>query len=131
MERDAIAQLFAEYAWAVDADNFDRMGELFTESATLTLEIAGMDNPVGVFEGRNAIVEFISGAVSAQTDVRRHVITNVRTEGNDAATATLSLFVTDNGELEVKTTGVYRCGVGEEAGTLRFTSMHTALDRGY
>lgn len=131
MDRDAIEQLYAEFAWAIDANHFELLGEVFAEQATMTLEIAGMDNPVGVFEGRAAIIEFISGAVTEQTDVRRHVITNVRTEGDDVATATLSLFVTENGELEVRTTGVYRCRLGEEAGALRFTSMHTALDRGF
>ena len=131
MDRDAIEQLYAEYAWAMDANNFDLLGQVFSEGATFELTIAGMDDPIGPFEGRAAIIEFISGAVTEQTDVRRHVITNVRTEGTDVATAILSLFVTEHGELDVRSTGVYRCGLGEEGGALRFTSMHLALDRGY
>ncbi len=131
MDRDAIEQLYAEYAWAMDANDFARLGQVFAEHATFTIVIAGIDEPIGPFPSRAAIIEFISGAVTEQTDQRRHVITNVRTEGSDVATATLSLFVTENGELDVRTTGVYRCGLGDEDGTLRFTSMHLALDRGY
>ena len=131
MDRDAIEQLYADYAWAMDANNFDLLGEVFAEDATFSLEIAGMEDQIGPFEGRAAIIEFISGAVTEQTDQRRHVITNVRTEGSDVATAILSLFVTEDGELDVRSTGVYRCGLGEGGGKPQFTSMHLALDRGY
>ena len=131
MDRDTIEQLYADYAWAMDANNFGLLGEVFTEQATFTLDITGVEDPIGPFEGREAIIEFISGAVTEQTDVRRHVITNIRTEGDDVATAHLSLFSTENGELSVVTTGIYRCGLGEGGGKPQFTSMHLALDRGY
>ena len=34
MDRDAIEQLYADYAWAMDANNFDLLGEVFAQDAT-------------------------------------------------------------------------------------------------
>ena len=40
-DRQAIADLFSEYAWALDAKDWDMMRQVFHEDASLTLEIAG------------------------------------------------------------------------------------------
>src|SRR3982751_749405 len=99
----------------MDANDFGLLGEVFADQASFTIEIAGMDEPIGPFEGRQAIIDFISGAVTEQNDQRRHVITNIRQDGG-GATAILSLFVTADGELVVQTTGVYRTELTEEGG---------------
>jgi hypothetical protein len=124
-----VSQLFAVYAMTQDERDFATLRSVFTEDCTFSVEIANGPS-LGPFEGRDATIEFIEGAISAQTDQRRHVLTNIRLEGN-VAYALLSLFVTEHGELAAQSTGVYRCDVVERDGALRFASMHLDLDRGY
>ena len=59
------------------------------------------------------------------------MITNVRLAGGDKATATLTLLVVDNGELIVKSCGVYRVDLVQEGGAWRFGAMDLALDLGF
>lgn len=125
----AVAELFARYASAMDDKNFQVLGDVFTGEATFTVDITGGPT-VGPYESRDAIVEFISTTTQEQQDQRRHVITNVRTEG-DVAYGILSLFVTADGELTVQSTGVYRTDLAVEDGALRFASMYLTLDRPY
>ena len=130
MEFDKVTQVFGDYAWAMDAKDFDLLNQVFTEDATFVVSIAGGDT-VGPFEGRAAAVEFITTTTREQTDQRRHVITNIRQDGASAATATLTLVVVDNGQLTVKSSGVYRVQLAEEGGTPRFSRMDLALDLGF
>jgi uncharacterized protein (TIGR02246 family) len=125
----AVAELFARYAAAMDDADFERLGAVFTADATFTVDITGGPT-VGPYESRDAIVEFISSTTQEQQDQRRHVITNVRRDG-DEAYGILSLFVTAEGELTVQSTGVYRTELGDENGTVRFRSMYLTLDRPY
>lgn len=124
-----VADLFARYAAAMDDNDFDMLRDVFTERSSFTVDITGGPT-VGPFNSREETVEFIQTTTVEQQDQRRHVITNVRTEG-DTAYGILSLFVTANGELTVQTTGVYKCGLGDEDGKTRFSSMYLTLDRAY
>ncbi len=130
MELDTVSQLFADYAWAMDSRELGGLNSVFTEDATFAVTIAGED-AVGPLEGRKATVDFISETTRAQTDQRRHVITNVRLHGEGAATATLTLIVIDAGQLTVKSAGVYSCGLAQEDGAARFSRMDLALDLGF
>ena len=123
------AQLFARYAAAMDDNDFDVLADVFTRDATFTVDITGGPT-VGPYDSRDSIVEFISTTTKEQQDQRRHVITNVRLEG-DVAYGILSLFVTADGELTVQSTGVYRTDLAEEDGALRFANMYLTLDRPY
>jgi hypothetical protein len=129
-DRDTIEQLFATYAWAMDARSFDLFDDVFTTDASFVVSIAGGDT-YGPFEGRAAVADFIGSTTQEQTDQRRHAILNVRTEGADRATALLSLHVVDNGVLTVKSCGVYTVELGEEDGATKFSSMDLALDLGF
>jgi 3-phenylpropionate/cinnamic acid dioxygenase small subunit len=40
-DRQAIADLFSEYAWALDAKDWDLLRQVFHEDASLTLELTG------------------------------------------------------------------------------------------
>jgi SnoaL-like protein len=125
----AVADLFARYAAAMDDNDFDVLRQVFTEQSSFTVDITGGPT-VGPFNSRDETVDFIQSTTQEQQDQRRHVITNVRIDGNTAY-GILSLFVTANGELTVQTTGVYKCELGEEGGTTRFASMYLTLDRPY
>jgi ketosteroid isomerase-like protein len=124
-----VCNVFARYASAMDDNNYEVLREVFSDDATFTVDIT--DGPtVGPYESGDAIVEFISSTTEDQQDQRRHVITNVRVEG-ETAYGILSLFVTADGELTVQTTGVYKVEMIEEGGASRFASMYLTLDRPY
>jgi pimeloyl-ACP methyl ester carboxylesterase len=131
-DRQAIADLFSEYAWALDAKDWDLLRQVFHEDASLTLEITGADT-VGPIAPGAEVVGFISSTSEGQDDQRRHVVTNLRyeSEGEQDAvvTATLTLLVTADGELSVQSTGVFRTEVVLEAGRWQFREFRLALDR--
>jgi hypothetical protein len=116
----------------MDSREWPVLSGVFTEDAEFTIAIANGDT-IGPIVGRDAIVEFCSSTVNAQTDQRRHVITNVRigpeTDDEATVTAILSLIVVAEGGLEVKSSGLYRTNVvrGDD-GRWRFKSMHLGLD---
>ena len=74
---------------------------------------------------------FITETTNAQTDQRRHVITNIMVEADGTARANLTLVVIDGGNVEVKTAGVYTVQLVEEDGGLRFKRMQLDLDAGF
>ena len=129
-DQQTVGQLFSTYAWSMDSKEFELFDEVFSEDATFVVSIAGTV-AAGPFEGRAAVVDFIRSTTLDQTDQRRHVITNVRLAGGDKATSTLTLLVVDNGELIVKSCGVYRVDLVQEGGAWRFGAMDLALDLGF
>ena len=126
----AVMNLFAKYAYANDVRDMAIMESCFTEDATFALQIAGGPE-LGPFEGREAVLGFIRPSLEAQTDLRRHVMSNYRVPGGEKADAYLSLIVTDNGVTELKSAGLYECEVAEDGGDLRFRRMNLALDNGF
>lgn len=130
IDQQTVSQLFATYAWAMDARDFDLFEGVFSKDATFVVSIAGTV-AAGPFEGRAALVDFIRSTTLDQQDQRRHVITNVRLGEDGGATSTLTLLVVDNGVLTVKSCGVYRVELVEEAGAVCFGSMDLALDLGF
>ena len=124
-----VCDVFARYASAMDDNNYGMLREVFTDDASFTVDITGGPT-VGPFESGDAIVEFISSTTEEQQDQRRHVITNIRIDG-ETAYGILSLFVTAGGELVVQTTGVYKVSLVESGAVLRFGSMYLTLDRMY
>lgn len=131
VDRDALEQLFAQYGWPMDTREFAVLKEVFAKDASFTVSVTGGDTH-GPVVGRDEIYDFVVGIVSQQTDQRRHVITNHRIVSDDGqtatATATLTLVVVDDGAIELKSSGLYRCEVVQEDGALRFKSMHLTLD---
>ena len=129
-DQQAVSQLFATYAWAIDAREFDLFADVFSEDASFVVSIAGTV-AAGPFEGRAALTDFISSTTLEQQDQRRHVITNVRLADENHATAILTLLVVDSGVLTVKSCGVYRVELVQAGGTWRMRTMDLALDLGF
>ncbi len=99
----------------------------------MSMQIAGGDL-VGPFEGRDNIMELYRGAKSTQTDVRRHVISNIffDTSGDTlSVTSYLTLFATENAETKLLTTGVYRDQVVQIEGEWKISRRHIDLDSAY
>lgn len=126
---NAVLNLFARYGHANDVRDMDIMEQCFTEGSTFALQIAG-GTELGPFEGREAVLGFIGPTLEGQTDIRKHVLSNYWLKG-DEAHCYLSLIVTDNGETELKTVGLYECTVAEEGGELKFSRMNLGLDNGF
>lgn len=131
-DRNAIEQLFADYGWPMDTQDWPILESVFTEDADFAITIPGMDR-IGPINGRDAIIEFCSSTVGDQDDQRRHVITNIRiineTDTTADVFAILSLIVVANGSLAVQSSGMYRTKVARGVdGNWRFTSMVIELD---
>ena len=97
------------------------------------MRIAGGDL-IGPFEGRDAVMGLMSGSMDEQTDVRRHVISNLFFDESAEVTtvvSNLTLVATENGKIELLTAGVYRDEVVEEEGAWRVSRRHIELDKAY
>ena len=77
-DREQIQDVLADYAWGNDAKDEAVLNSVFSDDARFYLTIAGVEEPIGPFEGREAIVGFIYPTIKAQTDQRRHAIVNHR-----------------------------------------------------
>ena len=126
----AVMNLFGKYAYGNDVRDLTIIESCFTEDATFALQIAG-GTELGPFEGRDAVLGFFRPSLEAQTDLRKHVISNYFLPGGDRADAYLSLIVTDDGVTELKSAGIYECTVTDDGGVLRFRTMNLALDNGF
>ena len=124
-----VCDVFARYAAAMDDNAYEVLRQVVTDDAAFTVDITGGPT-VGPYESADAIVEFISSTTEEQQDQRRHVITNVRVDG-DTAYGILSLFVTAGGELVVQTTGVYKVALAQAGDKVKFANMYLTLDRPY
>ena len=128
-----IHELLARWAYAYDERDVAMLANCFTEDAHFSMRIAGGDL-VGPFEGREAIMGLMTGAMEEQTDVRRHVVSNIffeEGEGTIKVISNLTLFATENGEIQLLSAGVYRDEVVEQGGTWRLVKRHLDLDKGY
>ena len=105
----------------------------FSKDASSSMRIAGGDM-VGPFESRDAVMGLMISSMSEQTDVRRHLISNMFFDNTNTETkviSNLTLMATDKGELQALTTGVYYDSVIEEAGNWCILKRHIDLDKAY
>ena len=130
-DRAKITDLWGDYGAGNDQRDFGLLESCFTEDASFTVHIAGGDT-VGPLQPRKDVMEFFRAALGAQTDRRRHVLTNFRylEEGADHArvAAYLSLVVTDQGSTVTKSAGAYDSEVVLDQGRWRFRSIVLDLD---
>ncbi len=133
-EKLAIHELLSKASYAYDARDLDMLAACFTPDATLTMRIAGGDL-VGPFDGRDAIMGLMGGSMAEQTDVRRHVVSNIFFDDSADGTAVksfLTLVATENGETRVLSTGVYHdTVVADDAGAWRLAQRYIELDNSY
>lgn len=129
----AIHELLSRSAYAFDIQDMDMLEACFTEDARFSMRIAGGDL-VGPFEGRAAIMTLMTDSIDVQTDVRKHVISNIFfDEGADQpmVTSNLTLISTENGETNVLTAGFYRDTVVKDKDGWRVSNRFIELDRAY
>ena len=130
----AIHELLSRAAYNLDQHQLDDLMACFSETASMTLRIAGGDL-VGPFEGREGIRELMAGAMEEQTDTRRHVVSNIffESEGDSGARAVsnLTLFSTQNDKISLVTAGVYHDEVVREGDQWLISTRHLDLDLPY
>ena len=130
-DRAKITDLWGDYGAGNDQRDFDLLESCFTEDASFTVHIAG-GGTVGPLQPRKDVMEFFRAALGAQTDRRRHVLTNFRylAESTDRVlmTAYLSLVVTDQGTTVTKSAGVYDTEIALDQDRWRFRSIVLDLD---
>ena len=72
----AIHELLSRAAYAYDERDMKALEAGFAPEASMSLRIAGGDL-IGPFEGRPAILELMRNSMAQQSDVRRHVVSNI------------------------------------------------------
>lgn len=133
-ERLAIHEFLARAAYAYDVRDLDLLESGFAPDATLSMRIAGGDL-IGPFEGREAIMGLMKGSMEEQTDVRKHVISNVFIDDDGSeviATSFLTLIATENGATRLLSAAIYRDTlVKNESGGWQLSRRHIELDNAY
>lgn len=132
-QKMAIHELLSRAAYAYDERDMTMLEATFSKDASFSMRIAGGDL-VGPFEGRDAIMGLMTGSMNEQTDVRRHLVSNIFFENTSTETkvvSNLTLMATDKGEIQALTTGVYYDTVIEEEGSWCILQRHIDLDKVY
>ena len=131
-EHLAASSLAIGFATANDTADLDEFRRILAQDATFAVTIAG-ESAVGPIDGAADVLEFLTTALGAQQDQRRHVITNIRCARTDRGArvqAYLTIFSVADGALSAVSTGTYDFGVslGDDAA---IHSVEIALDLPY
>ena len=132
-EKLAIHELLARCSAGLDRHDLAMLEACYVEESVFALAITGAD-PIPPFEGMEAILGLYSGAMETQTDVRKHVVSNIyfEEEGEEPVVfSTLTLFATENGETKLLTAGEYRDVVRKTDAGWRLLHRQLQLDRAY
>jgi hypothetical protein len=110
-DRALVAERIARYSWSFDERDRRGLADCFTPAGVWEGHIMGADT-VGPFVGRDAIADFLAQFWELQQDQRRHMFTNVVTNGFSSegvsAHAYLLLTSTEAGAMTPITAGAYR-----------------------
>lgn len=110
-QRLQIEALLNKAANDLDERNFSGMKACFAEDTKVVIRVDSI-GLVESLEGREALMALVKDRVAAQTDKRRHIITNVliEPEGENRARAIsyLTLLSIEDGKVDVLTSGCYR-----------------------
>jgi ketosteroid isomerase-like protein len=121
-----IAERIYRYGWAYDERDRELLGDCFTEDAVWEGSVMGQQ-PVGPFEGREAILDFLTDFWDVQDDQRRHIFTNVIVQDLADTTATahayLMLTASENAHMTPVTAGPYRLELVRESDSWRLTRL--------
>lgn len=144
-DRLAIFELLSRVAYAYDQRDLPGLAECFTPDARFSLHIAGAE-PMAPCAGREAIMTLYRDAMAAQTDVRRHVISNpffietgietgieagAETGAEPTVVSNLTLLATEDGQCRLLCTGVYRDTLRRVDSRWRLHRRHLDMDSAY
>lgn len=133
--RAEIEDVLGRASWGYDENDVDLIAAQFTETASMTLQIGRAGDTIGPFEGREQIRKLHGDSLAAQTDQRRHNVSNLTiwSESADAATVTsnLTLLSIENGAIQVLSSGWYRDELVKDGGGWHIAKRHVYLDLPY
>jgi hypothetical protein len=118
-DRLLIAERIARYGWAFDERDRAGVADCFTADGVWEGQVMGIE-PIGPFEGRTAVVEFLTSFWDEQDDQRRHVFANVVVDQllGDGATAHAYVILLRSSEASMTplTAGPFRFELARDAG---------------
>ena len=133
-EKQAISELLSRAAFAYDEKDIEMLSASFSVDAQFTMRIADGDL-IGPFKGREGIMKLMIDSMDQQTDKRRHVISNIFFESsqdnNVSVVSNLTLFATENGEIQLLSAGVYHDSVVKINDNWEVYRRHLDLDKSY
>ena len=133
-DKQAISELLSRAAFAYDEKDIEMLSASFSVDAQFTMRIADGDL-IGPFEGREGIMKLMIDSMDQQTDKRRHVISNIFFESsqdsNVSVVSNLTLFATENGEIQLLSAGIYHDSVVKINDNWEVYRRHLDLDKSY
>lgn len=133
-DKQAISEILGKMGWAYDSGNLDYLETIYTDDARFTISIAGMGQ-VGDYHTKPTIMGLYRGAKAAQTDTRRHVVSNIffAEDGPSSATAVsyLTLLVKNAEGVKLLSTGEYTDKFVLVGGAWKIAHRNLALDAPY
>lgn len=131
-DRVLIAETAYRYAWAFDEHDRRVLAACFWPNARFVGSFMGTED-VGPFDGRDAIVEWLGGAMDLQMHQRRHHVTNLIVDSLTSTTARVGAFlhmtaVVDQDILAI-TAGFYRIAMEKDDEVWRIREMFAGFDR--
>jgi len=132
-DRLAIGELLSTASYSYDQHDLEGLSACLSDQIVMSIQV--VNSPlVGPFVGRAAVMELYRGAMTSQTDTRRHVISNtILREVADGveSISNLTLFATEAGVTQLLTVGLYRDTVVREQGGWKIAKRHLDLDSQY
>lgn len=129
-----ISELLNKSSYALDERKLEMLEACFADDAVMSLRIEG-GNLIGPFNGQEEIMKLMKDSMDTQTDQRRHIISNIFFQEEDEEVAKvvsyLTLFATENGEINLLTTGTYQDEVARVAGEWKIKKRHLDLELPY
>jgi ketosteroid isomerase-like protein len=133
--RAEIENVLGRASWGYDENDVDLIAAQFTETATMTMQIGRAGDTIGPFEGREAIRTLHADSLAAQTDQRRHNLSNLvlvkETPDTASTTSNLTLLSIENGSVKVLSSGWYRDDLVKTGGEWLIATRHIYLDLPY
>ena len=132
-EKLEIHELLSRAAYAYDERKIGLLEACFAKQASFSMRIAGGDL-IGPFESKSGIMDLMTGSMEEQTDVRRHVISNIFFEvaaDKIVVISNLTLIATENDDIQLMSSGIYRDQVIKENGEWFIASRYLELDKPY
>jgi hypothetical protein len=134
IDKLSIHELLSRAAYCFDERELDTLEQCFAPDANMLVNIAD-GQTFGPFEGREAIMGLLKASLDAQTDFRRHIISNFffEKEGEESATCVsqIVLAATENGEIRLVTSGIYRDVVIKNDGNWQIADRLLKLELGF
>jgi hypothetical protein len=133
-DKQAITEILGKLGWAYDTGHLEYFETVYGRDSRFTLSIAGKGQ-VGDYQSLDTIMGLYRGAKAAQTDQRRHCVTNVFFAEETETTATvisyLILLATQEGVTKTLASGMYTDKFALVGGTWRLMHRDLALDAPY